>query len=125
MSQPVITPRAPAAIGPYSQGINTGNLLFTSGQIPLDPNDGKLYSDIKQATKRVLENIIAILEEAGSGLDQVVKTTVYLKDMADFQAMNEIYATFFHDPCPARSCVQVAKLPLDAIIEIEAIALIP
>ncbi|MCL1851406.1 MAG: RidA family protein [Peptococcaceae bacterium] len=122
MPQAVKTSQAPTAIGPYSQGIITGNFVYTSGQIPLDPNNGRMAADIKQATKRSLENIKAVLDEAGSGLDRIVKTTVYLKDMADFQAMNEVYATYFQEPFPARSCVQVAKLPLDALVEIEAIA---
>ncbi|MDR2736794.1 MAG: RidA family protein [Gracilibacteraceae bacterium] len=122
MPQAVKTSQAPTAIGPYSQGIITGNFVYTSGQIPLDPKNGQMAADIKQATKRSLENIKAVLDEAGSGLDRIVKTTVYLKDMADFQAMNEVYATYFQEPFPARSCVQVAKLPLDALVEIEAIA---
>ena len=123
MSEAIRTSQAPAAIGPYSQGIDTGKYIFTSGQIPLDPADGKMTTDIRQATARSLENLSAILEEAGSGLNKVVKITVYLKDMADFKAMNEIYATFFQEPFPARSCVQAAGLPLDAPLEIEAIAL--
>ncbi|MCL1917520.1 MAG: RidA family protein [Peptococcaceae bacterium] len=119
----VITSQAPAAIGPYSQGIDTGDLIFTSGQIPIDPANGHVATDIVQAARQGLNNIKAVLEEAGSGLDKVVKITVYLKDMADFKAMNEVYATYFQQPFPARSCVQVAGLPLDALVEFEAIAL--
>src|SRR5471030_2864400 len=105
------TKNAPAAIGPYSQAIKVGNLLFSSGQIPLDPSTGELInSDIKAATKRVLENLRGILEEAGTSFENVVKTVVYLKDMEDFAAVNEIYSQYFTTKQPARSCVQVAKL---------------
>jgi 2-iminobutanoate/2-iminopropanoate deaminase len=122
--QAIETSLAPAAIGPYSQGIDTGEgIIFTSGQIPVDPSDGRLVTDIRKATMQSLNNVRAILEEAGSGLDRVVKVTVYLKDMADFKAMNEVYATYFRQPFPARSCVQAARLPLDAVVEIEAVAL--
>ncbi|MBC8061107.1 MAG: RidA family protein [Clostridiaceae bacterium] len=121
----IATKNAPAAIGPYSQAIKIGNLLFSSGQIPLDPSTGEIInSDIKAATKRVLENLKGILDEAGSSFENVIKTVVYLKDMNDFVAVNEIYAQYFITQQPARSCVQVAKLPKDAMVEIEVIALV-
>jgi 2-iminobutanoate/2-iminopropanoate deaminase len=120
------TKNAPAAIGPYSQAINVGNLLFTSGQIPLNPETGEMVSgDVKEAARQCLENLKAILEEAGTNLDNVVKTVVFLKDMNDFVAVNEVYGSYFTGKMPARSAVQVAKLPKDAQVEIEAIALIP
>ncbi len=119
----IATEKAPGAIGPYSQGIDAGSLIFTSGQLPINPEDKKLITDdIKAATKQSLLNVQAILEAAGSSLDKVIKTTVFLKDLNDFAAMNEVYAEFFKGDCPARSAVQVAKLPLDAPIEIEVIA---
>lgn len=126
MSKEIIsTKKAPAAIGPYSQAIKVGNLLFSSGQIPLDPSTGKLVdSDIKAATKRVLENLRGILDEAGTSFENVIKTVVYLKDMEDFAAVNEIYSEYFTTKEPARSCIQVAKLPKDAMVEIEVIALV-
>lgn len=120
------TEKAPAAIGPYSQAIRVGNMLFTSGQIPLNPATGELVAnDVKEAAKQCLENLKAILEEAGTCLTNVVKTTVFLKDMNDFIAVNEVYGTYFSEKMPARSAVQVGKLPKDALVEIEAIALIP
>lgn len=119
------TDKAPAPIGPYSQAIQVGNLLFVSGQVAFIPATGELISnDIRNATKQTLENLEAILEEAGTSFKNVVKTTVFLKDMNDFSAMNEIYATYFSQEFPARSAIQVAKLPKDALIEIELIALI-
>ncbi|MCX7903571.1 MAG: RidA family protein [Caloramator sp.] len=118
------TTSAPAAIGPYSQGIKAGNFIFTSGQLPIDPKTGELISnDIKAAAKQCLENIKAILESGGSSLDDVVKTTVFLKDLNDFASVNEVYAEYFKEKMPARSAFQVARLPKDAIIEIEAIAI--
>ena len=121
----ISTKNAPSGIGPYSQAIKVGNLLFSSGQIPLDPSTGELVnSNIKAATKRVLENLNAILLEAGTSFENVIKTVVYLKDLEDFVAVNEIYSQYFTDKQPARSCVQVAKLPKDAMIEIEVIALV-
>ena len=119
------TDKAPAAIGPYSQATRVGNLLFTSGQIPLNPISGELISsDVKEATKQCLDNLKAILEEAGTSLGNVVKTTVFLKDMNDFASVNEVYGSYFLDKMPARSAVQVGKLPKDSLVEIEAIALI-
>lgn len=117
------TEKAPGAIGPYSQGIKIGNLVFTSGQLPIDMESGELIiNDIKQATKASLENIKAILEEAGSSLDKVVKTVVYLRDINDFGAVNEVYGEYFKELQPARSCFQVAKLPKNAPVEIEVVA---
>lgn len=116
------TEKSPQAIGPYSQGIISGNLIFVSGQIPLDA-DGKLVSDdIQEQTRQCLRNISHILEEAGSSLEKVIKTTIYLVDMDDFARVNEVYAGFFTEPYPARSCVEVSSLPRDVKIEIEVIA---
>ena len=124
MSTTVIsTAAAPAAIGPYSQAIRTGNLLFVSGQVPLDPATGQLLEgDIRVQTRQVFKNLAAILEAAGSGFARVVKTTVYLRDLGEFAAMNEVYAEFFGDQPPARATVQVARLPRDAAVEIEVVA---
>ena len=117
------TDLAPSAIGPYSQAVQAGNLLFVSGQIPLDPETGEILSaTIAQETERVMLNLQAILTAAGTGFDQVVKTTIFLKDLGDFQRVNEVYAKFFRPPYPARACVQVAKLPKDVRVEIDAIA---
>lgn len=119
----ISTKNAPAAIGPYSQAVETGNLVFTSGQIPLDPQTGELVNDdIKKATERSMENIKAILEEAGTSLDKVVKTTVFIQDMNDFAVVNEVYGRYFTENQPARSCVEVAKLPKGAKVEIEVTA---
>lgn len=118
----VCTDRAPAAIGPYSQAIDLGNLVFTSGQIPVAP-DGNVSNDVAEQARQCLENLKAVLEAAGSSLDRVVKTTVFITDMEQFGVINEVYAGFFAQPYPARSCVQVAKLPKGVAIEVEAIAL--
>ena len=119
------TDRAPQAIGPYSQAIVAGNLVFTAGQIPLDPATGEIVpGDIAAQTARVLDNLRGILEAAGSSLQKVVKTTVFLADMNDFAAMNEVYARYFGDHRPARSTVQAGRLPRDVRVEIEAIAVI-
>ncbi|MGO1579940.1 MAG: RidA family protein [Peptoniphilaceae bacterium] len=116
------TEKAPAAVGPYSQGAIVGNLVFTSGQIPLIPESGDLVTDdIKKAAKQSLENVKAILEHAGSSMDKVIKVNVFVSDMGNFAAVNEVYEEYFNDHKPARSCVEV-KLPKDALIEIEAIA---
>lgn len=118
------TTAAPAAIGPYSQAIAEGQLLFTSGQLPIDPATGELRnSDIASAARQVLTNLRAVLVAGGADLSTVVKTTVFLKDMRDFQAFNAVYAEFFQEPFPARSCIQVAALPKDSRVEIEAVAL--
>jgi len=122
----ITTAQAPAAIGPYSQAVRIGDLLFTSGQVALDPATGALVSGgIREQTTRVLDNLTAVLAEAGLDMAHVVKTTVFLKNMADFAAMNEIYATYFAPEGvvqPARSTVEVARLPKDALVEIDLIA---
>ena len=120
----IFTEKAPKAIGPYSQAQKVGDLLFTSGQIPLNPSTGELVTEIKAATKQSLENVKAILEAAGTSLENVVKTVVYIKDMNDFGEVNEVYGEYFKENAPARSCVEVARLPKDALVEIEAIAII-
>ncbi len=120
------TDKAPKAIGPYSQGIRAGGLLFLSGQIPLDPVSGELVKgDIREQTRRVLENLKALLESQSLGMEDVVKVTVFLKDMDRFGQVNEVYGTYFPSSPPARSTVEVARLPRDAEIEIEAIAILP
>ena len=123
MKNVVITDRGPKPIGPYSQAIKTNGLVYLSGQVALDPKSGELIgADIRQQTERVLENIKGILEAAGVTLHHVLKTTVFLKDMNDFAAMNEVYARYFTSAPPARSTVQVSRLPKDALVEIEVIA---
>ena len=120
------TEKAPKAIGPYSQAIQAGNLLFLSGQIPLDPASGELVKgDIREQTRRVLENLKGVLESQHLEMDDVVKVTIFLKDMGNFGQVNEVYGTYFPSSPPARSTVEVARLPRDVDIEIEAIALIP
>ena len=121
----VHTQNAPAAVGPYSQAVRAGRLLFTAGQIPLRPDGTLLDGDVRAQTRQVLTNLRAVLEAGGSSLSHVVKCTCFLKDMDDFAAMNEVYAEFFGDAPPARSAVQVARLPKDVAIEIEAIAIVP
>jgi 2-iminobutanoate/2-iminopropanoate deaminase len=121
----VATERAPRAIGPYSQAVRSGNFLFASGQIPIDPATGEFVAGgITEQTEQVMRNVSAILEAAGAGLHQVVKTTVFLADMEDFTAMNEVYGRFFAEDPPARATVQAARLPRDARVEIEAIAIL-
>ena len=123
MREAVSTSTAPAAIGPYSQAIRAGSLLFVSGQIALDPSSGVLVEgDVTVQTHRVFRNLAGILEAAGSSLDRVVRATVYLADMNDFAAMNEVYGTYFSSPAPARSTIQAARLPRDARVEIDVIA---
>ena len=124
MRQRIQTDQAPAAIGPYSQAIKAGGFVFVSGQIPIDPNTGEFVAGgIAEQTERVLTNLAAVLEAAGSSLNQVVKTTVFLADMAEFAAMNEVYGKFFADLPPARATVAAAGLPRNARVEIEAVAL--
>ena len=118
----IFTDKAPRAIGPYSQGIRVGDMVFTSGQLPINPVSGELESEIKTATRQSLENVKHILESAGTSMDRVIKVTVFLQDMNDFAVMNEIYTDYFPRNPPARSVIQVARLPKDAIIEIEAVA---
>ena len=121
----ISTQKAPAAIGPYSQATKVGNFIFTSGQIPINPETGELVKgDIKEQARQVLENLKAVLEAAGSGLDKVVKTTVFINDMNRFGDVNEVYASFFTGNFPARSCVEVSRLPKDVAVEIEAIAIV-
>ena len=123
MKQVIHTDKAPAAIGPYSQAIQIGQLLFTSGQVPIDPETGAIVEGgIQEQARQSLNNIKAILNAAGTNMGAVVKTTVFLQDMNDFAAMNEVYAQFFQEPYPARSAVQGARLPKDVLVEIEAIA---
>lgn len=123
MKKVISTPKAPAAIGPYSQAIQVGNLIYTSGQIPIDPSTGQFVEGgIKEQTRQSLSNIQAILQEAGSTMASVVKTTVFMADMADFADMNSVYAEFFTEPYPARSAVAVKTLPKNALVEIEVVA---
>ncbi len=123
MRKIVATEKAPAAIGPYAQANIIGNFVFTSGQIPLDPATGVLVEGgIEEQTRQVFQNLQAVLEEAGSGLDKIIKTTCFMDNIGDFAKMNEVYAEFFSGQFPSRSAVEVAKLPKDALIEIEAVA---
>ena len=123
MKQVISTPKAPAAIGPYSQAIRVGNLIYTSGQIPINPATGQFVEGgIKEQTRQSLTNVKAILEEAGTSMANVIKTTVFMADMANFADMNGIYAEFFAEPFPARSAVAVKTLPKGALVEIEVIA---
>lgn len=123
MKKIISTPKAPAAIGPYSQAIEFNGMIFTSGVIPIDPATNTLVEgDITVQAKQAIGNLAALLEEAGSSTDKVIKTVVFIKDMNDFAKVNEIYAQYFTKDFPARSCVEVARLPKDVLIEIEAIA---
>jgi 2-iminobutanoate/2-iminopropanoate deaminase len=123
MRDVILTDRGPKPIGPYSQAIRTNGILYVSGQVALDPKTGEMKgTDVREQTERVVENIKGILEAAGSNLHHIVKTTVFLKDMNDFPAMNEVYAKYFTSAPPARSTVQVSRLPKDALVEIEVIA---
>lgn len=116
---------APAAIGPYSQGIQIGNLLFSSGQIPINPATNEIVTGgITEQTKQVFENIKAVLKAGNAKLSDVVKTTVFIKDLNDFAELNEVYASYFEAPYPARSCVEVARLPKDVLVEIEVLAVV-
>ena len=125
MNQAIHTDNAPAAIGPYSQAVKAGNTIYVSGQLPVDPATGEFAGDsIAEQTKQSLTNIKNILEKAGAGMENVVKTTVLLSDINDFAAMNEVYATFFKEPFPTRAAFQVAAIPKGAKVEIEAVAVI-
>lgn len=124
MKQIISTTKAPAAIGPYSQAVMANHMLFTSGQLPIDPKTGEMPSTIEEQTKQSLENVKAILEGVGVPLENIIKTTVFLSDMNDFGAMNQVYQSYFSGNFPARSAVEVARLPKDAKVEIEAIAAI-
>ncbi|MGM0395467.1 MAG: Rid family detoxifying hydrolase [Bacillota bacterium] len=120
----IATEKAPAAVGPYSQGINAGDFVYTSGQLPIDPLTGKLVqNDIKTATRVALDNVKAVLEQGGASLETVVKVTVFVKNMENFASINEVYAEYFTGHKPARSLVEVARLPKDGVIEIEAVAI--
>ncbi len=125
MREAIETDRAPAAIGPYSQAVRAGQFVFLSGQVPLDPTTGEIIDgDVAAQTHRVMQNLDAVLNAAGTSLDSVVRTTVYLADLADFSVVNEVYGSYFQDPAPARATVQVARLPKDARVEIDAIVLL-
>ncbi|MEQ2456523.1 RidA family protein [Flavonifractor hominis] len=125
MKQTISTTNAPAAIGPYAQAVSANGFVFTSGQLPIDPATGAFPEGIAAQTRQSLTNVKAILAEAGLSMDQVIKTTVFLSDMNNFGAMNEVYATFFQEGSyPARSAVEVARLPKDALVEIEVIAVV-
>ena len=125
MKEVVSTPNAPGAIGPYSQAIKTGGMVFCSGQIPIDPRTGEFVSDmVGEQTEQVLKNLSEVLKAAGTSLDNVIKTTVFLADMNDFVEMNEVYSRFFTDNKPARATVQAARLPRDARVEIDCIAIV-
>jgi 2-iminobutanoate/2-iminopropanoate deaminase len=124
MMKTVQTTLAPAAIGPYSQGIIVNNLFYSSGQIPLTADGNLVEGDIKKQTRQVFQNLEAVLTAAGSSFDQVVKATVFIKDMNEFALVNEIYGEYFSTHKPARSCVEVARLPKDVLIEIEVVALV-
>ncbi len=119
----VLSPDAPAPIGPYSQAVRVGNWVFLSGQIPVDPNTGEIVpGGIEAQTRQVLQNLQAVLTALGASLDSIVKTTIYMTDLSEFAQMNAVYETYFRPPYPARATVQVAQLPREALIEIEAIA---
>ncbi|MGI6580650.1 MAG: RidA family protein [Saccharofermentanales bacterium] len=120
----IATEKAPAAVGAYSQGMKVGKFVFTSGQLPIDPNTGEMPETIEEQTAQSMRNVSAILEDAGSSLDQAIKLTVFLQDINDFAAMNEVYASFFTGDAPCRSAIEVGAVPKGAKVEIEAIALI-
>ena len=122
MKQVINTEKAPAAIGPYSQGIKASGIVITSGQLPIDPATGSMPEGIKAQTSQSMNNCKNVLATSGMSMDKVIKTTVFLSDMNNFASMNEVYATFFEGACPARSAVEVARLPKDALVEIECIA---
>lgn len=124
MKKQVTTNNAPAAIGPYAQAIAVNGMLYTSGQLPLDPSSGEMAEGIEAQTRMSLQNVKGILEECGVGMDAVIKTTVFLQNMGDFAKMNEVYTQFFTEPFPARSCVEVAALPKGALVEIECVAVL-
>ena len=120
--QQISTANAPAARGPYSQAIRSGNMLFCSGQTPVDPATGLIPDGVEAQTEQVFKNVKNLLEATGAGMDKVVKTTVFIKDMNDFAAINGIYAGYFTEPYPARSCIEVARLPKDVLVEVEVVA---
>ena len=125
MKKIISTPKAPAAIGPYSQAIVVDKMVFTSGMIPIIPETGELETgDVKAQARQAIKNLVTLLSESGSSAENVVKTTVFIKDMNDFAAINEVYSEFFIENFPARSCVEVARLPKDVLVEIEAVAIL-
>ncbi|MBD5559380.1 MAG: RidA family protein [Clostridia bacterium] len=124
MKEIVETKAAPGAIGPYSQAVKTGGLLYTSGQLPVDPETGSMPDSVDKQAEQSLENLKAVVEAGGASMDSVIKTTVFIRHMDDFARINEVYAKYFDAPYPARSCVEVARLPKDALVEIECIAVI-
>lgn len=123
MKKVIHTPKAPAAIGPYSQAIEVNGMIYTSGQLPVNPATGEMPKDVEEQTEQSLKNVFAILEEAGVDSSNVIKTTVFIKNMNDFPRINKVYETFFKESYPARSCVEVARLPKDALVEIEVVAI--
>lgn len=124
MKDIIETKNAPGAIGPYSQAVKVGNMVYTSGQLPVDPETGKMHHNVEEQAQQSLENLKAVVEAAGSSMDKVIKTTVFIKHMDEFAKINEVYAKYFQAPYPARSCVEVARLPKDALVEIECVATI-
>ncbi len=124
MMKTIQTSNAPAAIGPYSQGVIVNNMFYSSGQIPLKPNGELVEGDVQEQTEQVLKNVDAVLQEAGASRDTVIKTTVFIKNMDNFPLINEVYEKYFSNHKPARSCVEVARLPKDVLVEIEVIALV-
>ncbi len=122
MKKVILTQEAPAAIGPYSQAIEVNGMIYTSGQLPINPETGVMPTDVESQTEQSLKNVFAILKEAGVDSSNVVKTTVFIKDMNDFPRINKVYEKFFTESYPARSCVEVARLPKDALVEIEVVA---
>lgn len=122
MKKVILTKEAPAAIGPYSQAIEVNGMIYTSGQLPINPETGVMPTDLESQTEQSLKNVFAILKEAGVDSSNVVKTTVFIKDMNDFPRINKVYEKFFTESYPARSCVEVARLPKDALVEIEVVA---
>ncbi len=123
MKKVIHTQKAPAAIGPYSQAIEVNGMIYTSGQLPVNPATGEMPKDVEEQTEQSLKNVFAILEEAGVDSSNVIKTTVFIKNMNDFPKINKVYETFFKESYPARSCVEVARLPKDALVEIEVVAI--
>ena len=121
MAKVISTDKAPGAIGPYSQAIEVNNMVYTSGVIPVDPATGVIPEGVEAQAKQALSNLKNLIEAAGADISQVIKTTVFIKEMNDFAKINEIYATYFTEPFPARSCVEVARLPKDVLLEIEAV----
>jgi 2-iminobutanoate/2-iminopropanoate deaminase len=124
LKKQIQTDKAPRAIGPYSQAIQAGNMVFVSGQIPIDPATGEIVQDIEHQAVQVLENVGAVLAAAGATFADVVKTTVFVRDLNDFARVNEIYARYFEAPFPARACIEVSRLPKDVLIEVEALAVV-